>query len=202
MSNIIPIFPIPIKVCKKYIFNKEELNLLLNKENINKNIGNNFSSNNKRILDNNILQNLKNFFIAEIENYAYQTLQIKQDIFFHITQSWTNFNEKNTYHHKHNHSNSIFSAVCFLDGPEKFKINFLNQYSIFSNLNLNYDSYNNYNSDSFWIECEKHSTIIFPSNLEHFVDKNVLDNTRVSLSFNTFLKGTIGDELSSNKITI
>ena len=115
MSNIIPIFPIPIKVCKKYIFNKEELNLLLNKENINKNIGNNFSSNNKRILDNNILQNLKNFFISEIENYAYQTLQIKQDIFFHITQSWTNFNEKNTYHHKHNHSNSIFSAVCFLD---------------------------------------------------------------------------------------
>ena len=49
-----------------------------------------------------------------------------------------------------------------------------------------------YNSDSWWLEVEENSLILFPSSLTHAVEKIETD-LRVSLSFNTFLKGNFGD---------
>ena len=36
---------------------------------------------------------------------------LKKDIEIYITQSWINFNQKNTSHHRHKHVNSIISSV-------------------------------------------------------------------------------------------
>ena len=36
--------------------------------------------------------------------------------------------------------------------------------------------------------------IIFPSNLKHSVNKIIEDKTRISLSFNSFVKGRIGNK--------
>ena len=59
-------------------------------------------------------------------------------------------------------------------------------------IKLTTDNYNLYNSDSWWLEVEENSLILFPSSLTHAVEK-IKTDLRVSLSFNTFLKGNFGD---------
>ena len=48
------------------------------------------------------------------------------------------------------------------------------------------------NSESWWFEVGSGDLVLFPSNLEHMVETKVGNETRVSIAFNTFLKGHIG----------
>ena len=54
--------------------------------------------------------------------------------------------------------------------------------------------YNPFNSKSWWFETGTNDLVLFPSNLTHMVEK-VVGKERISLSFNTFLKGYIGEDL-------
>jgi len=54
--------------------------------------------------------------------------------------------------------------------------------------------YNLFNSESWWFETGTNDLVIFPSSLTHMVEK-VVGKERISLSFNTFLKGYIGEDL-------
>lgn len=44
--------------------------------------------------------------------------------------------------------------------------------------------------------------IIFPSNLKHSVDKVKEDKTRISLSFNSFVKGSLGDKENLTEVKL
>jgi hypothetical protein len=57
------------------------------------------------------------------------------------------------------------------------------------------DNYNVYNSDSWWFEVGAGDLMLFPSSLTHMVE-TVQDEDRVSLAFNTFPVGYVGDESS------
>jgi hypothetical protein len=46
------------------------------------------------------------------------------------------------------------------------------------------------------MKADKNSLIVFPSDLEHEVDTKPSKNTRISLSFNSFLKGNLGQVAS------
>jgi hypothetical protein len=56
--------------------------------------------------------------------------------------------------------------------------------------------YNTYNSESWWFEVGAGDLILFPSHLTHMVQTKEDDNTRISIAFNTFLKGYIGSDES------
>ena len=43
---------------------------------------------------------------------------------------------------------------------------------------------------------------MFPSNLNHAVQTKKTDGTRISLSFNTFLKGELGSMAKTNHLNI
>ena len=49
-----------------------------------------------------------------------------------------------------------------------------------------------FNSESWNFKVKTGDIILFPSTLGHKVESKVGDNIRTSLSFNTFVKGTIG----------
>ena len=44
------------------------------------------------------------------------------------------------------------------------------------------------------LPMKKGELILFPSNLQHSVPANQSDEDRISLSFNTWIKGDIGDK--------
>jgi ectoine hydroxylase-related dioxygenase (phytanoyl-CoA dioxygenase family) len=52
--------------------------------------------------------------------------------------------------------------------------------------------WNSFNSSSWWFPVKTGDIVIFPSSLIHSVETKQGNNTRISLAFNVFIKGTIG----------
>jgi predicted 2-oxoglutarate/Fe(II)-dependent dioxygenase YbiX len=53
--------------------------------------------------------------------------------------------------------------------------------------------WNLYNSKSWWMEAKTGGLLLFPSSLTHMVQQVTADEDRISIAFNTFLKGNLGD---------
>jgi predicted 2-oxoglutarate/Fe(II)-dependent dioxygenase YbiX len=66
--------------------------------------------------------------------------------------------------------------------------------------NLHPTTVNNYNSTDVSILVETGDLILFPSNFTHEVPQTKSNETRISIAFNTFIRGYIGDEQSSTAL--
>ena len=200
-ENITRLFSTPVfKSPEKYNFDKSELdfidkqreNALINQE------GNLFSKNNY-VLNSPELKNLKEFCKNNLFIYFYDRFNVKKDIEIYITQSWINFNQKHTSHHRHKHVNSIISSVLFIKG-EMCPITFYNtDRNLFGNL-ISYEDFaapNENNAAQVYFKNENGKLFLFPSTLMHSVAKNKSDVERISLSFNTFIKGQLGGAQNS-----
>ena len=117
----------------------------------------------------------------------------KNIIDLYITQSWANYTEENQAHHKHLHDNSIISGVLYVSTDEATdRIYFYKDKH--SYWHIPSDSYNSWNSESWWYPVRPNTLLLFPSSLTHMVDKKTTPGTRISISFNTFFKGTLGEQ--------
>ena len=202
-DKIFNIFPKSVMICEKtYQMNDEEKDYIKRLHKApNLGGGKNFKSESSYILETETLFKFRQFLQEQIEHYAYDHLLVDNNTEFYITQSWVNYNSKGEKHHRHMHPNSIISGVYYVQG-NKSPINFhSNDKNIFP-LKLNFKEYKIENSTSHWIDMEPHKLFLFPSNLEHSVDTNDSDVTRISISFNTFVKGTFGTELSLDKLEL
>ena len=61
-------------------------------------------------------------------------------------------------------------------------------------LSLSIGEYNHFNSAKYMLPLKMGELILFPSNLQHSVPINNSDEERISLSFNTWAKGNLGNE--------
>jgi uncharacterized protein (TIGR02466 family) len=172
-----------------------------NFENTTVNLGKNSISNNTYILNESKFKNLKDFFVTHINKYFEEVLSIKNNLQPYITQSWINYNNKDQEHHIHVHPNSVISGVFYINSHiENDSIYFKrDDDQIFFN---QIKQYNKYNCNEFRIPVETGLLLLFPSNLKHFVKRNDKNYTRISLSFNVFVKGTIGSKESLNELIL
>ena len=109
-----------------------------------------------------------------------------------ITQSWLNKNKKGESHHEHQHPNSMVSGVWYPQIHESLPpIQFRHKGQ--RDISLQTEKYNTFNSATFMLPMKKGELILFPSNLTHSVPPNQSDEERISLSFNTWPKGNLGD---------
>jgi len=190
------IFPMPIFHSNEYRLSTKEQKLLIRlcdaKTKTAK--GFNKSSNEAYILNKySKLSNLKKYFEDKIHNYTRNYLKISAKTKFYITQSWVNKNAQGTWHHVHSHPNSILSAVYFITGnlsPLVFQRSMDNY--LFLNFEFERDEYNIYNADTWTMPDSKNSLYLFPSRLKHSVPINKNKETRYTISFNVFVKGSIG----------
>ena len=108
-----------------------------------------------------------------------------------ITQSWVNRSGKGESHHGHMHPNSIISGVWYPIIDETLPpIQFQRRDP--PQIMLQSDKFNNINSETYFLPLKAGELILFPSNLRHSVPANKYDKERVSLSFNTWPKGSMG----------
>lgn len=155
-----------------------------------RNLGNSVSNDNY-ILNNSSLQNLKEFFNSCVQQYLEIIYRPSTDIKLRITQSWANYTNKGEYHHKHAHANSFISGVFYVQTDnETDKIYFYKDK--YEQLSIDTREYNIYNSDSWWFKAEQGLLIVFPSSLSHMVTYTSCEDTRISISFNTFPIGKLG----------
>ena len=202
-NTIYPLFPYPLVVSgKKYEFSSAENDYISKLEMID-NIGNSMSKNDK-ILEDNELSDLKAFIDEQVLNYKKNLLQLKDENEIYITQSWLNNSNTSQFHPRHKHPNSIISGVLFLDQnndghlpPIRFHRTLQMYPVVFSFTELN-----EFNASSREFDTEQGMLMLFPSLLEHDVDKNTSDRTRSSISFNTFVRGTIGGKEQLTEVTI
>ena len=193
-ATINSIFPTPIYISKlnRELTNKELLFIDKTKLDSHNNQGNR-TSNDNYILNQKVFKDLKIDLDLIIEDYFNKIISSSNNITPYITQSWLNYTDTNQYHHKHQHSNSLVSGVLYINCDEKFdKIKFYND--TFKTIKLEIKEYNLWNSETWWFSVKTGDVILFPSSLSHMVETKEGTNTRISLVFNTFIKGKIGND--------
>tara|TARA_Y100000114_G_scaffold65082_1_gene59633 strand:- start:584 stop:1162 length:579 start_codon:yes stop_codon:yes gene_type:complete len=191
--SITPLFSTPVYVSDTpYKINEKLIQKLkiLNKD---KNVSNSTSSSYNVLSD---FPDLNSFCEDNIKKFK-EILFIKNEIY--ITTSWFNYTEKNESHHLHNHPNSIFSGVLYLSGD--IKINFHRGQHPFC-LHLDYNDYNLANSEQWQMDLKPGDLILFPSGLQHEVKNYNNNDTRISLAFNTFVKGEICKDIQTSRLEI
>jgi uncharacterized protein (TIGR02466 family) len=165
----------------------------------------NKSSINSYVLNSETLVNLKNIIEIKLNDHFHTIYQpLNKDLQIYITQSWVNSTSTLQYHHRHYHANSVLSGILYLEVSEEDNIQFNDSRN--SNLILDFpiENYTILNSGG-WIlnNLEEGDMLLFPSSLEHEVPiKRDNSPNRISLSFNTWIKGMLGDDQSRTSLLL
>jgi len=162
------------------------------KKNTYKNEGNT-TSNNNYVLENKTLKNLKKDLHTKIMDYFDKVICTDSLITPYITQSWINYTKKDQFHHKHNHPNSLVSGIFYISADKKVDSVTFYKAPLDERIKLNIAKYNIFNSSSCTFPVETGNIFLFRSSLIHGVEKKKGNNERLSLSFNIFIKGTVGN---------
>ena len=193
-ANINGIFPTPIYISKlDRDLTIKELSFI-DKTNLDvyDNEGNK-TSNDNYILNNKIFKNLKEEIDLKVQDYFNKVISPENNITPYITQSWLNYTKTNQYHHKHAHPNSLVSGVFYINCHEEHdKIKFFNDK--YQAIKIEVKEWNIWNSETWWFSVKTGDIILFPSSLTHMVETKQGNNTRISLAFNVFIKGTVGSK--------
>jgi uncharacterized protein (TIGR02466 family) len=161
----------------------------------------NKTSNDNYILNNKSFSSLKEDLNLRVQDYFNKVLSTTDAVTPYITQSWLNYTETNQYHHKHQHPNSLVSGVFYINCDENFdKIKFFND--TYKTIKPEVKNWNLWNSETWWFSVKTGDVILFPSSLTHMVETKEGINTRISLAFNVFIKGTVGNNKNLTELII
>ena len=198
---IYQLFPEPVYFSNiERAWTKKELKLIKGHKNKAsfKNKGNTVSDD-TYVLNHPTLKNLKKDLYKKVIDYFNEIVCTGNSITPYITQSWLNYTETDQYHHRHSHPNSYLSGVFYINADKKVdKIRFYKLGTATGSggpwpLQLNIKKFNVFNARSWWYTVQSGDLVLFPSSLIHGVDTKEGDNTRISLAFNVFLKGHVGN---------
>ena len=199
-DELLQLFPTPLLICPYPCDYSKELEWIKSQECRKENKGGdpaggvsihyNRQSEDTFVLDRPELTNVRAFIEAKLHQYVTQIMSSNNKLV--ITQSWLNKSGKGESHHEHVHPNSMISGVWYPQIHEKLPpIQFRGKNQ--RDISLSTEKYNTFNSATFMLPMKKGELIIFPSNLQHSVPANQSDEERISLSFNTWAKGNLGD---------
>ena len=194
------LFPQPVAIYKldRDLTSKE--NKFINNLETRPNTGNTTSVNNM-VLRHKEMTKLRDFIETKVAEYFKIVYNPKHNVNLRITQSWVNFTEPGQFHHKHAHPNSFVSGVFYPQANrETDKIYFYKDG--FQQIKLPPENWNIWNSESWWFDVGTGNLLLFPSGLTHMVEPVQGDQTRISLSFNTFPLGLVGDEVDLTSLQI
>lgn len=188
------LFPTPVGI---FEFGRELTNKELSfieSQATRKNIGNTTSINSS-ILESKQLKKLNEFVKINLTTFFRDICDPATTVDIRVTQSWANYTKPGEYHHKHAHPNSYISGVFYVKADkESDKILFFKDG--YNQLEFKSKKYNEFNSSNWWFPVYTGLLLLFPSHLSHMVETVNNEETRISISFNTFLVGNLGDDNS------
>ena len=197
------LFPEPLYFSKlERVLTKKELKTINEyKKKTASNEGNITSSENY-ILENKLLNNLKKDLHTKVMDYFDKVICTDNLMTPYITQSWINYTKSDQFHHKHNHSNSLVSGIFYVSADKKVDSITFSKIPLDERIKLNITKYNIFNSSSCTFPVETGNILLFRSSLVHGVGKKKGNNIRISLSFNVFIKGTVGNKTNLNELIL
>lgn len=152
------------------------------------------------VLKHPVMKDIENFINQRVQAYFNEIYNPKDNIQIYITQSWINHTREGEQHHVHSHPNSILSGVFYIDADKLCdKITFIKTHT--SEIYIDPKNYHTFNSNAWYYDVGEGTLVIFPSLVKHSVGPvppSPNRNVRISLAFNTFIKGHLcpGEELA------
>ena len=199
------IFPIPIYTTKiDRGFTKQELNFVEQQKKHCTNNQGNINTKDNYILNRKQFKNIKKFLDKHCKDYLDTIICPKNNIELYITQSWLNYTEANQYHHRHEHPNSVISGVLYFDSDIKNDKILFSHSKGYQQIRPTIDKtkFNIWNSETWFFPVETGNLFMFPSSTTHQVETKKGINTRISLAFNTFYKGSIGSDTELTELIL
>jgi uncharacterized protein (TIGR02466 family) len=110
-----------------------------------------------------------------------------------VDNMWININSKYSYNRSHIHAKSFFSGVYYIKVPENSgSLNFKNpselQRLFVNDIDHHIADLSSFTAQNWTVQPHADMMVLFPSWLEHDVDQNLSDDTRISIAFNTRIK--------------
>ena len=196
------VFPTPVYISNlDRPFTKEEMKVFGKHSKSQVNNSGNTTSKNNYILHEPGLETLKNELTAHVTEYVKRIHLPKYPMNPYITQSWTNYTRTNQNHHSHQHPNSFISGVLYISADEKLDKITLHRNG-YQQIKPVPTEWNWYNSDSWFYTVKTGMIIMFPSGTTHNVETKAGKETRISLAFNTFFTGTMGENTQLTELIL
>ena len=207
---IYPLFSCPLYVSQVGDFNIQKTLSKLENESF----GNTNDGSGRNTTDNNILRRRKysdeyKVILRHLEKYIHDVLSINKNLKIDITQSWSVRQSEGNFISDHIHTNSSFSGVLYAkcdshSGNIVFSMPMSHPTYCTSSMCYNDDivESNFLNSNKWWIEPKVGNIIIFPSHVQHKVEKSSSQYDRYSIAFNCVLRGNIGSSSYSSNLTL
>lgn len=207
--NVLNLFPTPVLVYSldRNLTEGEISVIERTGEDIKPNYSNNWGnrmSTNSYVLDGVGLEVLK-AELTSILNNAFQTIERPgSQCSLYITQSWINYTKDTESHHFHIHGNSLYSAVVYLKTVPGDCIVFSRKKTndILGQLELQPKEFNDFNCLSWELPVKAGTVVIFPSSLPHGVPPVNHQEERISLAFNSFIRGDLGQDQDLNRLIL
>ena len=149
------------------------------------------------------LKDIKTFCEQELKQYLEDIEGVDTNITnLNITASWLNKLKPQDHLTLHNHRNSHLSGVLYIRCLPNDNIVFSNRlYGSYNNMEFPIKKTTVWNVRNLAQTVTEGDLIIFPSWITHSVDLNEAKNReRISLSFNTFPTGEMGNYYGSHLI--
>jgi uncharacterized protein (TIGR02466 family) len=191
-AEIISIFPTPVYRCyfSRQFSPQEKTFFDSQLEDLKPNVGNRATAG-SYVLDSKPLRRVKKELQLRAQDYLKRIICPEKGTTLYITQSWINHTAINEWHHEHTHPNSYVSGVLYLNADKNNDKIFFDTHR-YPQIIPSLTAYNAWNTSAYWLPVETGSLVMFPSSLAHSVHNKKGNNQRVSLSFNTFIKGKLG----------
>ena len=198
-DELLHIFPSPVLITKYEHSIEEEFKFIEKLRYIEQKENGNFKSDDTYLLKHKELALIKNFIYESLNKYTQQIWMTKQKLV--VTQCWTNRNPPHSKHHEHVHPNSIVSGVFYFKQSKPLPpIQFSKATQ--EGVKLNAEKYNQFNAETFLLPMVDGELVLFPSSLRHSVPLNHGNDTRYSMSFNTFCIEELGSKETLTHLNI
>ena len=160
-------------------------------------INNSDISKDRYILNN--IPDLKSDIESHCELFVRKYLTVKDNAKFYLQNSWCNIHGSNESSQIHYHGGSLLSGVYYPIFPKNsgnlsFHKNHLHINLFHQSIRFEYDELNNITAEKYILEIKEGTIVLFPSQLEHSVEKNISNEKRYSIAFNFFVRGKFGKE--------
>ena len=194
------LFPTPIgRVDLNKPLTKKEIQFINELERC-ANVGNQTSVDNY-IFKSKELKRVSDLIDKAINDYFKKVYAPDKNVRLYVTQSWANYSKTGQFHHKHSHQNSIVSGVLYVNAvPEIDRIYFYRDKEPM--LEITTKDWNLWNSKSWWLPVATNNIVLFPSTLTHMVEDVINADERVSIAFNTFVIGEIGNNKNLTELIL
>ena len=153
-----------------------------------------YASEDQQVLKKAKFKKLKNEIDQHMRHFYYNVLQYADNTYPEMSTSWMVQSSQNEQSDWHEHFNSIFSGVFYLNVPNNsgnitFSLTSYDDRKLIRVLNPEIQTENPYNTRLYSVTPQDNTVIIFPSSLRHKVERNCSNQKRVSIAFNYFIKG-------------